>query len=263
LKIIFNFVNLVVCLVGLYLVIEFRLLGLFGFVLLLVFINKLGFQSAIPLPKHKEEFCVRLMYGLIFVAFSFSFIGSYAGFLEAMSLKLASLAKIPSMFDNAAVLMNADEDGLKTLLSGIDDRKRVLLEYRITHSKMSYNYSPIMFYITNVVSFAALIIFVVLVSTCLRRPRLAYIDTAEVALINSRAKANIKYDIKFLRHLFCWVGVCSLAVYYLYFVQMRLDIGNTGALISTRPYTVFVGLMMQLIAQFALWNFARPFFTSP
>jgi len=254
-----NLIFLVFCTLGIWLVWEFRLLGLFIYAAILFCIRYGNVFPAGTMPKDKEKAIIWSMYGFTILCYVLAIVASGLGWLKPASIQIASSAMLPSVYDNAVILISSTPDQLDTLLANSEFEKRKRLLFGINLARKSGYDSKYLFYAVNLTSLAALVIFVILTSGCMFKSRLPHVDEGEILKMHARARLNVSYSVNTIRIIYFCVGIILLGIFFAYYIWFRIGLEDIDVFLRRGPrgHNLFRGLILQLFMQFILWNFAR------
>jgi len=91
---------------GLWLVWELRLLGLFIYGIIIYGSRFFGLAPTKTIPKIREKNIIYSMYAYILITFILFFLAEAIGWLEPVAIKVAAEAYLPSLYDNSSLLVN-------------------------------------------------------------------------------------------------------------------------------------------------------------
>jgi len=252
-------IMIVFCLLGIWLIWDFRLIGLFAYTAILFCVSLSGIFETGVMPKSQEKKTVQAMYLTISLIFVLVIAMGFAGLLRPTSVAIAKAANVPSFYDNVVLLLNGNQDELTRLLGELDSRKqrKILAEVRqVGNSKNIY-------YAVSIISLASSIAFVVFKSICITNSRLPFIDVVKILEMNSRAKWDGIHKLFRTRVGFCVGGLTVLGMFFQYFVTSRVGIENVGGFwadgptMRSRGNIAVLALFYQITFLFVLWHYAR------
>lgn len=256
------FIKLTFCIIGIWLVWEFRLLGVFVYSALLFCVSLAGAFHAEFMPKDKEKKIARAMYWTMF-AISVAVVAmSYTDWMKPISIAVAKGPILPSFQDNVVLLLDGSKEDVAQLLADTDAQKRRRIIKEIEAAKERIY----VYYTVNLISIALSLIYVVFTSMCITKSRRAFIDEAALdASVREQGRVIVTHTLLKGRVAFCLAGVIYLGLAFLYFVAFKIGPDNVGTFWAGRGRfgynespSYFVGLLMyQGYAYFVLWHFAR------
>jgi len=252
------------CILGIWLVWDYRLLGLFAYTALIFCISLSGIFETEVMPKYKEKKTLQAMYWTIFLIFALVVVISFTGWLRPISVAVAKAPSIPSYYDNVVLLLGESQEEVAQLLADMDFQKRRKIISEIDQVGNAKN----LYYVTSITSLLASAVFVFFTSMCITKSRLPYIDEAEISAMNARARVYITHKLLTMRIFFCLSGVTLLCVFFLCYVTSKIGLENVGSFWKDsgrgRGNLAALVLFFQMYVIFSLWHFARyPFGLKP
>lgn len=252
------------CIFGIWLVWDFRLFGLFAYAALLFCISLSGVFETGVMPKSQEKKAIQAMYWTIFGILVFVIAIGFTSLLRPVSVAIAKASSLPSYYDNVVLLLSGNQEEVAQLLANAEfhERQKILSQIDLVGNAIN------LYYAVSIISLASSAAFVVFTSMCMTKSRLPHIDKAEISAMNARARVNVTHNLTTMRIAFCLGGLCVLGVFFLYFVTSRIGVENVGSFWgrsgTSRGNIAAMGLLLQIMFLFLLWNFARfPFGLKP
>jgi len=249
---------------GIWLVWDFRLLGLFAYAALLFCVSLSGIFETGVMSKSREKKTIQAMYWTILLIFVLVVVISFTGWLKPISVGVAKAPTVPSYYDNVVLLLGGSQEEVAQLLADLDFQKRRKIILEIDQVRNAKNF----YYVTSITSLLASAVFVVFTSMCITKSRLPHIDEAEISAMNARARVDISHNLITMRIIFCVSGLIALGIFFLYFVVSRIGLENVGGFWSSASRSAgniaAAALLIQIILFFPLWHFVRyPFGLKP